>query len=414
MEENLESFFNRVILKPLFQMVLASLLCFLIFGGYLAYCERKKNLDFVASELSIEFSKMLDRGDWDAVIERVGRFENVNADGSISLPGSVHFGKAKDKIFQPLCSNFELVDRGEGSICVSVLDLNEAKLLLIMCSILCVLVFATISALRTKIKKVGRDLKSHITGIKNILQEASVTITSTSDKIGLSEFVELEKLFFKVLIPIQEEAEQANNRVREFAHDLRSPIGVVKAIRSRLEGQPEELEIIGEAAGRLSNLLDDFLSSTPNTRLKRAVFREFFLIFAGLKIKAERQNAKLEFHMECQNNEKTVNFLEKNFMNLTRIISNLVENAVTAAPRASGESAFSRADFTVADDLVVIRVSNQLSRDQLPCDQAANGEKSYGIGLTVVDNLTLEMSGTLKFDFDRENVAFVQASIPIP
>lgn len=129
---------------------------------------------------------------------------------------------------------------------------------------------------------------------------------------------------------------------KQVAHDLRSPLGALKIVGTRLSASSDDqplLQVLQSSITRISEITEDLLENTaaaapeaPNNQSAREVVRE---VVQEMKMSAENKGVSLihtEYHgKDCESPTLLSQHIQSR--DLARVVSNLIQNAIEA-PRA--------------------------------------------------------------------------------
>ncbi|GAB3937754.1 sensor histidine kinase [Mucilaginibacter myungsuensis] len=199
--------------------------------------------------------------------------------------------------------------------------------------------------------------------------------------------------------------------ISTVAHDLRSPLGSISALAMLLGqegelsgGQIELLDLIKTATNYSLKLVDELLTS------KKADLKNLYI--KEIDVHATIRNyLKFSQHLiDSKGQHISVNFLDGDALlmidkeKLTRVIDNLIGNAIKFTPRG-GKIAISTLiianglQITVKDNGIGIpeNIQPQIFSISGGGRSGTSGEKSHGLGLSICKRIIEEQGGSIHF-----------------
>ncbi len=215
---------------------------------------------------------------------------------------------------------------------------------------------------------------------------------------------ELESIIESYLkIKALEEAELKNtiyyNISRQIAHDIRSPLEALKSISSNLDSLNfSTKQIITNSIGRISDIANDLLRSSPEIKKKSDT--------CNLRLVIEDVIRDKEFEYDFNINYKVYDLYSPYFiigqeLNLFRSISNLINNGIEAQEKNN-----TKIDVTLSQNNKTIRLvirdygkgmSKQLIAKALKGGHTTK-EQGNGLGLSFANTVIKEHGGNLEIE----------------
>jgi len=220
---------------------------------------------------------------------------------------------------------------------------------------------------------------------------------------------------------------QEKDRIlRTVAHDLRNPIGGIASLTTAMEGddytdeQREMLNLIKETSFNSLELINEILeaTNTVNAELNTEPVEINSLLTNSvelLRFKAAEKNQVISLLLLANPVELIIN-REK----IWRVISNLISNAIKFSPAGAtvlvkAEEFKNEVQISVKDNGIGIpdklksQVFNMFTDAKRP---GTEGEKSFGLGLSICQQIIEKHNGRIWFESDTENGTTFHFSLP--
>lgn len=243
-------------------------------------------------------------------------------------------------------------------------------------------------------------------------------------------------------ISIAEEANQANSAKTEFisqiAHDIRTPLNAILGFLTIAETHPEDAERIRYDLGKLrvageflQELVDDVLdiSRIEGGRMKlqpeKLELKRFFYEFPTA---FEHAMLGKSLHFDCHVHDLLHDCILADALRLKQVYSNLLSNAVKYTPDGGRISLEAYEEPLPEDGLVrlVVVISDTgigMSKDFMKTmylkfsrgtDTRINKVSGYGLGLSIVKQLTDLMNGTIDVESEPMKGTTFRIAFPFP
>ena len=267
-----------------------------------------------------------------------------------------------------------------------------------------------------KIKQQNQELIDINANLEQKVEQKLQEIKQKNEILRESDFT-LRKTVLE-LADANEKLEQVNqekdNLMGIVAHDLRSPLNNIKGLLNlvKLTGnlsaeQAEYLQMIDGVIHKGNQLIDDLLTINSyehqNTKL---IFKEIHLSHFLEEILTPFENTAKEKAINLQKEIDTAIYIRTDDLVLSRIITNLVSNAIKFSPaqknvaiRARLQEGFLKVQvqdegqgFTAEDQAKAFQKFQKLTA------RPTAGESSTGLGLSIVKILTEKLGGTIHLE----------------
>lgn len=260
------------------------------------------------------------------------------------------------------------------------------------------------------------------------------------EKVELLEIIADEivnKLkIIKALAYLKSEIQNAKEKQKQVAHDIRGPIGGIIGLaqiikeqgdKNRLNDVLDFIKIIQKSGKSLLELADEILSSKDDGNKRPAVSQESEFNLLTLKekminlygVQGEQKKVKLE--VEVNGDNAQIPFLKAK---LLQILGNLISNAIKFTP--SGGKVSINLDLIEKSQnkelLVEVKDTGAgMTAEQIEAirkgegktTQGSAGEKGYGFGLPLVKHLVDSMGGSLKIDSKLGEYTRFELRLPV-
>jgi signal transduction histidine kinase len=220
---------------------------------------------------------------------------------------------------------------------------------------------------------------------------------------------------------------QEKDRIlRTVAHDLRNPIGGIASLTSVMteddytDEQKEMLSLIKETSFNSLELINEILEATNITtaKLNKELIDINTLLYNSvelLRFKAAEKNQVINFE-PLDNPQELLISREK----IWRVISNLISNAIKFSPvnasiLVKAVNFENKVHLSVKDhgigipDKLKSQVFNMFTEAKRP---GTEGEKSFGLGLSICQQIIEKHNGQIWFESDTENGTTFYFSLP--
>jgi signal transduction histidine kinase len=230
----------------------------------------------------------------------------------------------------------------------------------------------------------------------------------------------------KALNELQLNSQEKDRILRTVAHDLRNPIGGIASLTSVMseedytDEQKEMIKLIKETSFNSIELINEILEATNSTSVvlnKEPVEINSLLSNSAelLRFKAAEKQQVISLVMLSQSMEICIS-REK----IWRVISNLISNAIKFSPVASAilvkaEDAGHEIKISVKDNGIGIpdKLKNQVFNMFTDAKRPGTaGEKSFGLGLSICQQIVEKHGGRIWFDSDTENGTTFYFTLP--
>jgi signal transduction histidine kinase len=220
---------------------------------------------------------------------------------------------------------------------------------------------------------------------------------------------------------------QEKDRIlRTVAHDLRNPIGGIASLTSVMteddytDEQKEMLCLIKETSFNSLELINEILEATniATAKLNKELIDINTLLYNSvelLRFKAAEKNQVINFE-PLDNPQELLISREK----IWRVISNLISNAIKFSPvnasiLVKAVNFENQIHLSVKDhgigipDKLKSQVFNMFTEAKRP---GTEGEKSFGLGLSICQQIIEKHNGQIWFESDTENGTTFYFSLP--
>ncbi|MGF7037189.1 tetratricopeptide repeat-containing sensor histidine kinase [Mucilaginibacter lappiensis] len=220
---------------------------------------------------------------------------------------------------------------------------------------------------------------------------------------------------------------QEKDRIlRTVAHDLRNPIGGIASLTSVMteddytDEQKEMLSLIKETSFNSLELINEILEATniATAKLNKELIDINTLLYNSvelLRFKAAEKNQVINFE-PLDNPQELLISREK----IWRVISNLISNAIKFSPvnasiLVKAVNFENKVHLSVKDhgigipDKLKSQVFNMFTEAKRP---GTEGEKSFGLGLSICQQIIEKHNGQIWFESDTENGTTFYFSLP--
>jgi len=221
-------------------------------------------------------------------------------------------------------------------------------------------------------------------------------------------------------------SQEKDRILRTVAHDLRNPIGGIASLTTAMEEdgytgeQKEMLNLIRETSFNSLELINEILeaTNTVNAELNTEPVEINSLLINSvelLRFNAAEKNQVISLEVLTNPVELTIN-REK----IWRVVSNLISNAIKFSP--AGATVLVKAEefeneirISVKDNGIGIpdklknQVFNMFTDAKRPDTE---GEKSFGLGLSICQQIIERHNGRIWFQSDTENGTTFHFSLP--
>lgn len=230
----------------------------------------------------------------------------------------------------------------------------------------------------------------------------------------------------KALGELQLNSQEKDRILRTVAHDLRNPIGGIASLTSVMseenytDEQKELINLIKETSFNSIELINEILEATNSTSVilnKEPVEINSLMSNSAelLRFKAAEKQQVISLVMLNRPLEICIS-REK----IWRVISNLISNAIKFSPVASAilvkaEETEHEVKISVKDNGIGIpdKLKNQVFNMFTDAKRPGTaGEKSFGLGLSICQQIVEKHGGRIWFDSDTENGTTFYFTLP--
>lgn len=259
------------------------------------------------------------------------------------------------------------------------------------------------------------------------------------EKVELLEIIADEIVnrlkIIKAVALLKSEVNDAREKQKQVAHDIRGPIGGIIGLaqiikeqgdKNRLDDVLEFIKVIQNSSKSLLDLADEILSSRDEVKKKPELApNEYNLVMLKDKLKnlygvqAEQKKVRLTVEINEENDQMAFPKAK-----LLQILGNLISNAIKFTP-GGGEVRVTLALFpkTPKNQLVVtVKDSGSGMREEQidailkgegHTTMGTAGEKGYGFGLPLVKHLIDGMGGNLTIDSKPGSYSLFKVDLPV-
>lgn len=212
---------------------------------------------------------------------------------------------------------------------------------------------------------------------------------------------------------------EAKQKVKTLAHDIRGPLGGIITLTDIIANQGDNnkmeevlnfIKMMHHASSSLLDLAVEIMNSDieQSEQIQR---HELNLVLFKEKIEKlfilQAQNKKIQLIVQINNENAQIPFLKNK---LLQIISNLISNAIKFTPENG--KIFVEMDLQVNNEFeniltLIIRDTGigidandilEILSGGIQTTEGTGGERGYGLGLSLVNNLTKSLHGSLQIN----------------
>jgi signal transduction histidine kinase len=227
------------------------------------------------------------------------------------------------------------------------------------------------------------------------------------------------------LKPIEKSYKQQKKFVADAAHELRTPLAVMKTgaeAHIANVSEKEREKFIGdsiEEIDHLSTMVDDLLVLSKSDNLQKPAFEKVNLsklankLTQHMQVHAKQKNITLKTEIENACN------ISGNAAYLKRLLANLIQNAIDYN-KPNGEVKVSLKKHGKKVELKVSDTGVGIGEQDLPhifnrfykADKARTGSSGAGLGLSIVKEITEMHGGKIAIESELEKNTIVTISFP--
>lgn len=278
--------------------------------------------------------------------------------------------------------------------------------------------------------KILEEPVSYLNGLKGVCLTTKAPLRDGAGNItgmlGISIDITEKKEAERALKEAKEKADLMNTTALQVAHDIRSPLAAILMLTQACVEIPETQRVcLREAVDRIHDIADQLLTKhrkedlDSNTLSPVLVSTALLSVLASKRVEYQRSKIKIVFESSA---ESYFAFIHANLIELKRMVSNLINNAMEAFESDMGEV---KVSLHVDESQLILKVADtgrgmpQEKVQQILSDSAITTEKEtgFGLGLTHAKKMLKRFNARLNIKSSLNNGCIMELMFdlsPVP